>query len=309
MKKSGMWLISTILLITLIFPSCTRQAVPEPPASSAVSHETKNRQETEQEDSFRLKDTAPYSGQPYTVVNGNVPYFSEKDLTAESFEAYSELDALGRCGPACASVGLDLMPTKERGSIGSVRPSGWHTAKYNGIIDENYLYNRCHLIGYRLSGENANEKNLITGTRYLNVQGMLPFETKVADYVEETGNHVLYRVTPIFEGDNLLASGVLMEAESVEDKGDGILFCVYVYNVQPGIAIDYATGESAVAPDTQMPDATAGTSYILNTNTKKFHYPSCSSVTQMNEKNKQEYTGSRDEVISMGYEPCHNCKP
>lgn len=285
---------------------------------------------------FSLADIAPYSGEPWAVVNGNVPYFSKEELTTQSFESYSELDDLGRCGAAYACVGLDLMPTEERGSIGNVRPTGWHTVKYNDIIDGNYLYNRCHLIGYLLSGENANERNLITGTRYLNVQGMLPFETKVADYVTQTGNHVLYRVTPLFDGENLLASGVLMEAESVEDGGEGISFCVYVYNVQPGIAIDYATGESAVAPDAPVsgqpaPDSTdasskpgpspaeesvvpqeeqpRGTAYILNTNTQKFHRPSCRSVKQMKETNKQEYTGSRDDVVSMGYEPCANCNP
>ncbi len=277
---------------------------------------------------FVLADAAPYSSEAYTVVNDNQPYFSEADLTAESYEVYSPLDSLGRCGPAYASIGRDLMPTAERESIGQVKPTGWHTVKYSGI-DGNYLYNRCHLIGYQLSGENANEENLITGTRYLNVQGMLPFENMVADYVKETGNHVLYRVTPIFEGNNLLASGVLMEAESVEDKGADILFCVYVYNVQPGIAIDYATGNSEpaantapTAEDTQAPpketvsqeeetspQAPQGSTFILNTNTKKFHIPTCSSVKQMKDSNKQEYTGNREDVISMGYDPCKRCYP
>ena len=186
----------------------------------------------------------PYSGLPYVEINNNVPYFSESDLTTEAFEMYSDLDELGRCGVAYANVCADIMPTGERGKIGKIKPSGWRTVKYNGVIDGNYLYNRCHLIGYQLSGENDNDKNLITGTRYMNVEGMLPFENMVADYVIESGNHVIYRVTPIFEGDNLLASGVLMEAESVEDEGSGILFCVYAYNVQPGIIIDYASGES-----------------------------------------------------------------
>lgn len=153
---------------------------------------------------------------------------------------------MGRCGVAYASVGKDLMPTEERGSIGQVKPSGWHTIKYDNV-DGKYLYNRCHLIGYQLTAENANEKNLITGTRYLNVQGMLSFKNMAADYVKETGNHVLYRVTPVFEGSNLVESGVLMEAESVEDKGEGILYCVYVYNVQRGININYATGDSPVS--------------------------------------------------------------
>ena len=205
------------------------------------------------------------------------------------------------------------MPTKERGIIGSIKPTGWHTVKYPGIIEDNYLYNRCHLIGYQLSGENANERNLITGTRYMNIQGMLPLESIVADYVKDTGNHVLYRVTPIFEGANLLASGVLMEAKSVEDQGEGVSFCVYAYNVQPGILIDYATGESSPDPDAPQEESTDAAArpvtYILNTNTKKFHYPSCRSVEQMSGKNKKEFTGSRDEAISQGFVPCRDCNP
>jgi len=191
-----------------------------------------------------LEDIPEYNGKPYVYINSNVPFFTESDLTTTSYEKYSKLDSLGRCGVAVASIGKDIMPTEERGTIGSVKPSGWHTVRYQGI-DGNYLYNRCHLIGYQLSGENANEKNLITGTRYLNVKGMLPFENMVAEYVEETDNHVLYRVTPIFEEDNLLASGVLIEAKSVEDNGKGIQFNVYCYNVQPGIEIDYKTGKSS----------------------------------------------------------------
>lgn len=191
-----------------------------------------------------LEDIPEYNGKPYVYINSNVPFFTESDLTTTSYEKYSKLDSLGRCGVAVASIGKDIMPTEERGTIGSVKPSGWHTVRYQGI-DGNYLYNRCHLIGYQLSGENANEKNLITGTRYLNVEGMLSFEKMVAEYVEETNNHVLYRVTPIFEDENLLASGVLIEAKSVEDNGKGIQFNVYCYNVQPGIEIDYKTGESS----------------------------------------------------------------
>ena len=227
------------------------------------------------------------------------------------------------------------MPTTERGNIGSVKPTGWHTVKYSGI-DGNYLYNRCHLIGYQLTAENANEKNLITGTRYMNVDGMLPFENMVADYIKETNNHVLYRVTPIFEENNLLASGVLMEAKSVEDNGEGVLFNVYCYNVQPGIKIDYKTGEStgpeytgATTNNTSKKEETTSSSkavqntkigedisnqnvtvsYILNTNTKKFHETNCPSVKQMSEKNKKEYSGNRNDLISQGYEPCVNCKP
>lgn len=194
--------------------------------------------------SISLEEIPAYSGSPYVEINDNNPFFTDADLTEEAFESYSDLDSLGRCGQAYANVGKELMPTEERGEIGSIKPSGWHTVKYD-CVSGKYLYNRCHLIGYQLTAENANEKNLITGTRYLNVEGMLPFENMVADYVEETNNHVLYRVTPYYEGDNLLASGVLIEAKSVEDEGDGILFNVYCYNVQPGISINYANGDSA----------------------------------------------------------------
>ena len=186
--------------------------------------------------------------EPYTVVNDNIPTFTKDEITTESFEHYSDLDDLGRCGPASACIGIDLMPTEERGAIGQVKPSGWQTVKYD-IVDGKYLFNRCHLIGYQLSGENANEKNLITGTRYLNVDGMLPFENQVADYVKETEYHVMYRVTPVFEGDNLVAAGVQMEAYSVEDAGDGVCFNIFAYNVQPGVVIDYATGESRLEED------------------------------------------------------------
>lgn len=198
------------------------------------------------ENSVSLREIPDFDGTPYVEINGNVPYFEEADFTTESFESYSEPDALGRCGRAFANVGIDLMPQEERGSIGEIKPTGWHTVKYD-CVDGKYLYNRCHLIGYQLTGENANEKNLITGTRYMNVEGMLPFENMVDDFVEATNYHVLYRVTPIYEGNNLVASGVLMEGWSVEDRGRGICFCVYVYNCQPGIEIDYATGESRLA--------------------------------------------------------------
>ena len=287
---------------------------------------------------FSLWEIPAYSGTPYTEVNGNKPYFTEADLTTQSFETYSGLDSLGRCGVAYANVGQDLMPTEPRGEIGAVKPTGWHLVKYDNV-DGKYLYNRCHLIAYMLAAENANPQNLITGTRYLNVQGMLPFETKVCDYVKNTGNHVLYRVTPIFDGDNLLADGVLMEAYSVEDAGEGICFCVFAYNVQPGIGIDYATGDNwaegsgtyqstaapaavetpapqpetdtavQITPESSVSQESRETTYVLNTNTKKFHYPTCSSVDDMKEKNKQIYTGSRDEVINMGYVPCKRCNP
>lgn len=292
---------------------------------------------------FNAADVPAYSGEPYTAVNNNEPYFTSDNLTTEAFENYSELDALGRCGVAYANVCLETMPTEKRGSISEVKPTGWHSVKYDNV-DGKSLYNRCHLIGYQLTAENANQQNLITGTRYLNVDGMLPFENMVADYVKETDNHVLYRVTPIFTGDNLVADGVLMEGYSVEDEGDGICFCVYAYNVQPGITIDYATGDSWLSSEKGNSDSSSGgnsavsqsaadksgtqqaavqtesvketsapvstgAEYILNTNTKKFHYPSCSSVKQMKASNKKEYTGSRDDLIAQGYDPCKKCNP
>ena len=266
----------------------------------------------QQQTAISLDEVPPYSGAPYVVINGNVPDFSAEELSAEPFEVYSSLDFLGRCGTACANVGVELMPTEERGDIGSVKPTGWQTAKYD-IVVGGYLYNRCHLIGYQLTAENANKENLITGTRYLNVEGMLPFENLVADYVKETENHVLYRVTPIFEGDNLVASGVQMEAMSVEDKGEGVCFNVYCYNVQPGVAIDYATGDSWLegdAPASSGSDAsTVEQEYVLNTNSKKFHLPDCSGVTSMSPENRQDYTGTRQSLIDQGYSPCGTCKP
>ncbi len=209
-----------------------------------AEEETDTLENVASSDSAVTLDTIPaYSGDPYVEINNNTPFFTSDEITTEAFENYSNLDSLGRCGVAFANICQEIMPTESRGSIGSVKPTGWHTIKYD-IVSGNYLYNRCHLIAYELAGENANEKNLITGTRYFNVTGMLPFENEVADYVKDTGNHVLYRVTPIFDGNNLVASGVLMEAYSVEDSGAGISFCVYCYNVQPGIGIDYATGDS-----------------------------------------------------------------
>lgn len=207
--------------------------------------------------SISIEEIPEYSGEPYVVINDNIPGFSETEITDQSFEQYNELDSLGRCGTAIASIGRDLMPTEERGSIGQVKPTGWHTVKYDNV-DGKYLYNRCHLIGYQLTAENANQLNLITGTRYMNVDGMLPFENMVADYIKETGHHVLYRVTPVFDGDNLLASGVQMEALSVEDNGEGISYNVFVYNVQPGINIDYVTGESSPEDSTNNSESENG---------------------------------------------------
>lgn len=241
---------------------------------------------------------------PFVIIKENVPSFTEEEITEGSFESYSLLDPLGRCGVAFACIGKDLMPTEERGSIGQVKPSGWQTAKYD-IVDGKYLYNRCHLIGFQLTGENANEKNLITGTRYMNVEGMLPFENMVADYIKETGNHVLYRVTPVYAGDDLLCSGVFMEAYSVEDHGDGISFHVYCYNAQPGIRINYADGDSSLSP--ADPSNTEQGKYVLNTNSKKIHKPHCSSVSDMSPKNRKDYEGSTEPLLAQGYETCKAC--
>ena len=252
----------------------------------------------------------PFSGEAYVVINENKPSFSEDTITDTSFEFYSELDALNRCGYALACIGRDIMPTEERGSIGQVKPTGWQTVKYD-IVDGKYLYNRCHLIGYQLTGENANECNLITGTRFLNVEGMLPFENLVADFVIETGYHVMYRVTPLFVEHELIARGVQIEALSVEDGGDGICFNVYVYNNQPGIEINYATGESKLAPnDYDVPTATDTlTDYILNTSTKKFHINDCGQTRNIKEDNKLYYVGDRDDLLKDGYSPANCCDP
>lgn len=309
---------------------------PEPKEENQPSDNAQPEASKPASTAFRIEDVPAYSGQAYVVLNENVPYFNTGNLFAKSYETYSPLDSLGRCGTAASCIGQDLMPTEERGSIGQVKPSGWHTVRYD-CVDGKYLYNRCHLIGYQLTAENANTSNLITGTRYLNVEGMLPFENMTTDYIKETGNHVEYHVTPVFEGENLLATGVLMEGYSVEDQGDGVCFCVFAYNVQPGVNIDYATGDSSLAevaarpaeekpaasptpttpaPPAEEPNANQqpdpepqGNTYVLNTNTKKFHYPGCSSVDQMKESNKQVYTGSREDIISQGYVPCKRCNP
>ena len=264
----------------------------------------------EKSDTFDPSQVPTYTGEAYVVVHDNVPYFTREALTTEAFESYSPLDGYGRCGVAMACVGKEIMPTEDRGSIGQVQPSGWHTVRYE-TVDGGYLYNRCHLIGYQLTGENANTQNLITGTRALNIDGMLPFENMVADYVKETDNHVLYRVTPVFNGNDLVASGVLMEGYSVEDNGAGICYCVYAYNTQPGIIIDYATGDSReMTADESVSEAAeeaAPRTYVLNNHSMKFHYPECRSVDQM--KEPQEVTTTRQSLIDKGYSPCGNCNP
>lgn len=250
----------------------------------------------------------PYTGSPFTVINNNVPFFSAGEFSANSFEYYSPLDTLSRCSTALAVIGKDIMPTEPRGDIGSVKPTGWHSVKYD-IIESGYLYNRCHLIGFQLTGENANKENLITGTGYMNVEGMLPFENMIADYVKETGNHVIYRVTPAFYADELVARGVLMEAYSVEDEGEGILFNVFCYNVQPGIVINYADGSSSTDGNFSPEAEEAEDYYILNTNTKRFHEADCGNGQKTKPENKEISYLDRDSLIEKGYTPCGNCKP
>lgn len=257
-----------------------------------------------------------YSGTAYTVVNGNLPNFGASELTTVGYEKYANLDSLGRCGVALASCGKEIMPAdgEERGSISSIKPTGWVQAKYSGISG-GYLWNRCHLLGWQLSAENANRQNLITGTRYMNIEGMLPFENMLADYIRETGNHVAYRVTPIFESNNLVCSGVQMEAYSIEDEGESICFNVYCYNVQPGITINYATGDSS-GPSSETTEMQKPTTEQNNSNDNqaasgemvwipksgsKYHSNSgCSNM-----KNPTQVT--KAEAEERGYEPCKKC--
>ena len=252
-----------------------------------------------------VADVPAYSGDLYVIIDQNTPNFTNEDLVTDAYEFYSELDALGRCGYAMACLGQELMPTEKREDIGHVKPSGWIQAQYD-FVEGKSLYNRSHLIGFQLTGENANECNLITGTRYMNVEGMLPFENMVADYVKETGNHVIYRVTPVFQGSELVARGVQMEAWSVEDNGEGICYNVYVYNNQPGVIINYADGTS------QLDEAAAQgqqNTYVLNTGSRKFHTEDCPQAATISQNNRQETTTTRDMLVNQGFEPAGCCKP
>ena len=292
-------------------------------ADSSGALGSKDKADGPQEDlvnnnSYVSLDAIPaYDGKAYVAVNNNEPFFTDSDMTTTAFENYSDLDSLGRCGVAYANICRDIMPTEERGKIGMIKPSGWHTVKYD-VIKDRYLYNRCHLIGYQLAGENANPKNLITGTRYLNVEGMLPFENLVADYVNNTGNHVLYRVTPMFSGSNLVANGVLIEAKSVEDNGGGILFNVYCYNVQPGVGINYENGDSwldgttgstssgsdsSAAENSAADSSNSETMVHITATGKKYHRAGCRTL----KKSDTEVT--LDEAKSMGLSPCGICNP
>lgn len=327
-RRTYGFLTGLLLILSVCLTSCGNQGQTDSGKDSNTQSGTKVAAEdhsaeekgSDSESYVTVDDVPAYSGEPYVEVNDNQPEFTEEELTTVSYEDYSELDELGRCQLAEACIGQDLMPTEARESISSVKPTGWKNKSYD-TVDGGYVYNRCHLIGFQLTGENANEENLITGTRYMNVEGMLPFEDEVAAYIKETDNHVMYRVTPVFEGDDLVASGVQMQAESVEDDGVGISFNVYVYNVQPYVVIDYKTGENwegdeIAEPEGKWADGTEAEPsdtkeqmYILNKNTKKFHKPECSGTKKIKAKNKGEYTGSRQTLIDEGYEPCGNCNP
>lgn len=338
-------LAAAVLVLAVLGASGCMPVAPETASGGTVhrgsvtrpSSEASENAETGMEaGTFSYESVPEYSGEAYVSVNGGKPFFTSGqaeeippaasagedpgDGGVTSFEFYDELDDLGRCGEAYANIGLDTMPTEKRGDISSVRPSGWKQAMYD-FVDGEALYNRCHLIGFQLTAENANEGNLVTGTRYLNTQGMLPFENLTADYIKETGNHVLYRVTPVFEGDELVCRGVLMEAQSVEDGGEGVEYCVFAYNVQPGVGIDYTTGESWLEekPDSETsPEENAergdrqdagGQEYILNISSKRFHLPGCKSALDMKEENREVFSGTRENLIEMGYTPCGSCKP
>lgn len=327
-RRTYGFLTGLLLILSVCLTSCGNQGQTDSGKDSNTQSGTKVAAEdhsaeekgSDSESYVTVDDVPAYSGEPYVEVNDNQPEFTEEELTTVSYEDYSELDELGRCQSAEACIGQDLMPTETRESISSVKPTGWKNKSYD-TVDGGYVYNRCHLIGFQLTGENANEENLITGTRYMNVEGMLPFEDEVAAYIKETDNHVMYRVTPVFEGDDLIASGVQMQAESVEDDGAGISFNVYVYNVQPYVVIDYRTGENwegdeIAEPEGKWADGTEAEPsdtkeqmYILNKNTKKFHKPECSGAKKIKAKNKGEYAGSRQTLIDEGYEPCGNCNP
>ena len=323
MKHLKKMTVTLMLLCTFLFTGCQGSE------SVTVQDTVQNPVQVKNTDAANvdeLEDIPDYSGSPYITVNNNEPNFSAEERSQGIYESYADLDSLGRCGTAEACIGTELMPTEDRESISEVKPTGWINHEYDDV-DGGWLYNRCHLIGYQLTAENANEKNLITGTRYMNVEGMLPFENEVAEYIRETDNEVMYRVTPVFEDDNLVASGVWMEAESIEN--DDISFSVYVYNVQPGIVIDYETGEnwdsgnkdisfieeddnsgnSSVSDRNSAVDENQEETYILNNKTMKFHKPDCSSVDDISNNNKEEFTGTRDELLNQGYSPCGKCKP
>lgn len=338
LKKLSLLLCGVILVSSLAGCQTTTETQSDPPVNTTVI--ASNIGPTDNNDSettpsfeanvFDIGSVPEYTGVPYVEVNNNISYFTADELNKardcidngttyfdDDNEHYSELDSLGRCGVATALLSRSTMPpeNEKRGAIGMVKPAGWHTITYPDVISDRYLYNRCHLIGWQLGNENANEKNLTTGTRYLNVDGMLPFENQVADYIKTTDHHVLYRVTPIFVDDELVCRGILMEAQSLEDNG--CVFCVYCYDVQPSIQIDYLTGDSLqvnviddpVIVPTDSDDGTEKKSYVLNTNSMKVHTPDCSAVGSMSDANREDYKGTLEEIIDMGYAICKMCNP
>ncbi len=336
MKRISALLLALLLSLSLLLTGCdgtfsdpdpsdgVEDGAPAEPSEQAseAGKETDTETAAAPGNAATALEVPPYAGSPYVTLNGGQPQFAPIDIVTNSYEFYSPLDSLGRCGVVRACIGTDIMPTEDREEISSVKPSGWVNNQYDSeLVSGGYVYNRSHLIGFQLTGENANERNLITGTRYFNVEGMLPFENMVADYLkEEPNNHVMYRVTPIYDGNHLVARGVQMEAYSVEDEGDGICFNVYIYNVQPGITIDYATGNNWL--DTENPPVTEQVTeavvtdnegnivtYVLNTNTKKFHKTTCSSAKNIAPINRKDYTGTRDALIHDGYSACGVCKP
>mgnify|MGYP002603620774 FL=1 len=316
-KKMRSLCVIAAVLCCLLFSGCTAEisatdntqttqqsdAKADQSNINGTSSQSASGQITAYQSAITLSSIPAYSGTPYVAVNDNVPSFTDDDITLNAFENYSDLDSLGRCGVAYANVCQETMPTEKRGDISKVKPTGWHSVKYD-FVDGKSLYNRCHLIGYQLTAENANEKNLITGTRYMNTEGMLPFENMVADYVKETKNHVLYRVTPIFEDNNLVASGVLMEAQSVEDHGEGVSFCVYAYNVQPGVTIDYATGDSSLASNSDNSGASQSSSTSQNqTNSSG----SQSQTTTKGSSNAGSSTSSQEEIRGNSKSKIYHC--
>lgn len=326
MKKTLLIIISLTLTIACL-TGCGAVGTEEVPYPEHSSAESVPVPVTDYSPSADGKPQAPpertvpqYSGSATAVLNGNIPFFTENDLSPAEFISFSELDSLGRCGPADSCIGTGMLPDAERGNIGMIKPTGWQTVRYI-FIDGQYLYNRCHLIAYELCGVNSDERNLITGTRYLNFFGMLAYENSVCEYVEDTGNHVRYRVTPWFSGDDLLCSGVQLEGLSVEDNGEGICFNVFCYNVQPGVVIDYLTGDSCAE---ELPDSTTdplitddnpyyvpspGVTYVLNKDSMVFHYTDCISAQFISDTNRIEFYGTREEAVALGYRACQNCNP
>ena len=324
MKKLSALFLTAVLLLSVLTGCGSEVVVPDGPNTTPPPDATEAPAETsapagqlDADESglwlpaapvpFTAEDVPAYTGEPYVAINDNMPYFNTAAVPMTDMEYYSPLDDLGRCGATWAVVGQDLLPTEKRGDIGSVRPTGWINKKYDHV-DGKSLYNRCHLIGFQLSGENANKSNLITGTRSMNVKGMLPFENMVADFVKEDGGHVAYRVTPIFAGDDLVARGVVMEGWSLEDDGETVAFCIFAPNVEPGVAIDYATGENWAGDPAQTFEGEVE-NFVLNTSSHKFHKPDCSGVDSISKENRETYKGTRQQLIDQGYEPCKRCNP